>query len=729
MPDTGNANKKNNTPDVVNRDQTVKLPEQPKPTGNTAAKQPEEAPAASRMSFTGKMLGQRYLLGKELGFGGMAIVYQAHDTTLEREVAVKVMQPQLTRDVSFEKRFEREAKSAASLVSPHIVSIYDWGNKNGICYIVMELLNGVDVKTLITDNGPFDCRSTARIAAQMCEALSEAHSKGIIHRDIKPQNIMVLNDGNVKLMDFGIARPSNSDLTTTSVVLGTAHYISPEQAQVGDIGPAADLYSLGVVMYECVTGELPFDGDNATAVALKQITEAPVPPSQLNPLVDPTMEQIILKCMAKKAENRFESADELGHVLENYMRGNKVNIPMPADPTFNQAETAYMPPAQPQYDPGATRAMNGGYQNAQQNWNGQAGPYATGQIMVDPNGPGMPGGPQQYEDEEEESWWTTKKKALVGVAIVLLLALTAFGIASALSGGGNDNNNNANNNNIANTNNNNNANNNNNNNNENLNNENLNNNNVNEPKMLTVPGLVGKTRAQAMTDASAAGFKNVKVEEAFSDEVETGIVMAQDPAEGIQLSEKNAAITLTVSKGPEVATVPSVVGLTLEEARNALSAQGFTAGNIEEVVSDQAAGTVIRQAITGDAKPGTTIDLTVSTGAKKVSIPGVVGQTLSSAYAALAGFQVEVEGSQDPDAIVTNQTTGQLEEGGTVKLTTKEPKKEEPQPVENTTNNNNNSSGNKTNDNNNNDSGNANGGNTDDNGNAGNNENEDNNGE
>ena len=687
MPDTGEK-RNTNSNGAADQGRTAQMPQR---TQATSAQKPKEEPqAASRMSFTGKMLGQRYLLGRELGYGGMAIVYQAHDTVLEREVAVKVMQPQLTRDVSFEKRFEREAKSAASLVNPHIVSVYDWGNKNGICYMVMELLNGVDVKTLIEDNGPFDCRSTARIASQMCEALSEAHSKGIIHRDIKPQNIMVLNDGNVKLMDFGIARPNNSDLTTTSVVLGTAHYISPEQAQVGDIGPTADIYSLGIVMYECVTGELPFDGDNATAVALKQITEAPVPPSQLNPLVDPTMEQIILKCMAKKAENRFSTADELNNVLENYMRGNKVNIPGAYDTAFSQAETAYMPPANPQgYQGDVTRAMPGSYQQGQRY--GQPA-YGTGQFYA-PGQPGMEG-----MEEEEEGWWTTQKKVIVGVIIALLLALTVFGIASALGGSGNDNTNtNANNNNAVNTANNNNANKNNANNNNadnNNNAENENNENKNtEPKKISVPGLIGKTRAQALADASAAGFKDVKVEEAFSDEFDEGIVMNQSPVEGASV-EADSPVTITVSKGPEVATVPSVVGMTLDEARAALEAQGFTSGNIEEVVSDQTAGTVIRQAITGDAKPGIAIDLTVSTGAKKVSIPGVVGQTLSAAYAALSGFQVVVEGSDDPEAIVTHQTTGQIEEGGTVTLTTKEPKKDPVVPENNTNNANGNGNGN-----------------------------------
>lgn len=273
-----------------------------------------------------KVLGGRYTVQDKIGIGGMATVYRGLDNVLGRTVAIKTMLPQYAADPSFAARFKQEAQAAAALQSPYIVGVYDWGKDNDTYYIIMEYLRGTDLKSGIRKHGALDCRKVAQIGSQICQALSVAHKHDIIHRDIKPQNIMVQPDGNIKVMDFGIARAKNSHLTADNSVLGTAHYVSPEQTQGKELGPTSDLYSLGIVMYEAATGKVPFDGDDAIAVALKQVNEQPVPPSQRNSQIDATLEGIILKCMQKNPADRFQTADELRRVLNDYLAGRIVNL-------------------------------------------------------------------------------------------------------------------------------------------------------------------------------------------------------------------------------------------------------------------------------------------------------------------------------------------------------------------------------------------------------------------
>jgi len=241
------------------------------------------------------MLGGRYQVQDKIGTGGMATVYRGQDQVLGRTVAIKMMLPQYANDPSFAARFKQEAQAAAALSSPYIVSVYDWGKDGESYYIVMEYLRGTDLKSGIRKHG--------------------------VHRDIKPQNIMVQPDGNIKVMDFGIARAKNSSLTTDNSVLGTAHYVSPEQSTGKPLGPTTDIYSLGIVMYEAATGRVPFAGDDAISVAMKQVNEAPQPPSLINPNVDPALEAIILRCMEKNPADRYQSADELARALRDFIAG------------------------------------------------------------------------------------------------------------------------------------------------------------------------------------------------------------------------------------------------------------------------------------------------------------------------------------------------------------------------------------------------------------------------
>ena len=277
-------------------------------------------------SMIGRTFNNRYKLIERVGLGGMAEVYRAEDSVLGRTVAVKVMLPQYAADPTFTKRFRQEAASAANLQSPYIVSIYDWGLDGETYYIVMEFLRGTDLKTAIKERGAINQRKAAEIGSQVAQALSVAHAGGIIHRDIKPQNIMIQPDGNIKVMDFGIARAGDAGLSQTATVLGTAHYVSPEQAQGKELTGASDIYSLGVVLYEATTGKLPFDGQDAVSVAVKQVNEIPVPPSSINPNIDPALEAIIMKAMEKDPERRFKDASEMRHILNDYLAGRPVNL-------------------------------------------------------------------------------------------------------------------------------------------------------------------------------------------------------------------------------------------------------------------------------------------------------------------------------------------------------------------------------------------------------------------
>ena len=268
----------------------------------------------------GRMLSGRYQVQDKIGTGGMATVYRGQDQVLGRTVAIKMMLPQYANDPSFAARFKQEAQAAAALSSPYIVSIYDWGKDGESYYIVMEYLRGTDLKSGIRKHGALDSRKVAQIGSQIAQALSVAHRHDIIHRDIKPQNIMVQPDGNIKVMDFGIARAKNSSLTTDNSVLGTAHYVSPEQSTGKPLGPTTDIYSLGIVMYEAATGRVPFIGDDAISVAMKQVNEL-LSHLAINPNVDPALEAIILRCMEKNPADRYQSADELARALRDFIAG------------------------------------------------------------------------------------------------------------------------------------------------------------------------------------------------------------------------------------------------------------------------------------------------------------------------------------------------------------------------------------------------------------------------
>jgi eukaryotic-like serine/threonine-protein kinase len=512
-----------------------------------------------------RVLAGRYEIDALLGQGGMARVFRGTDRVLDRTVAIKVLSPQFADDDQFVTRFRREAQAAAGLNHPNIVSVYDTGDQGDVHFIVMEYIEGRTLRDVIRSEGPLLPERAAEIGEAVARALSTAHQAGLVHRDIKPGNIMLTRDGEVKVMDFGIARTSTGDtLTQTAAVLGTASYLSPEQAQGLTVDARSDLYSLGCVLYEMLTARAPFTGDSPVAIAYKHVKEDPVPPSHLNPDVPPTLDAVVLKCMAKNPANRYETAEELRADLERARRG----LPTLATPVLAGDATAVV-----------------------------TGPVDTGETAV------MTGMPPD-EQEGGRRWWLIALGVIVALAA---LGLAAFFLVRSL---------------------------------------------LPPPtELVPVPNVVGQPEDEAVDTLEEAGF-SVQVDEQFDPEVRRGLVISQDPP-AEERAEEGSEVSLVVSRGPPPEAVPSVVGETLESAQEILSGAGFEVGTVTEEESDEDEGIVLEQDPPGDteARPGTAVNLVVSSGPATVAVPDVICQDLGSAQAEVedAGFDFVVTGSRFSD--------------------------------------------------------------------------------
>ena len=561
-----------------------------------------------------QVLGGRYLLKDKVGSGGMATVYRAQDQVLDRTVAVKIMLPQYAADATFAARFKQEAQAAAGLSSPYIVGVYDWGKDGDTYYIVMEYLRGTDLKSGVRSHGALDPKKVAQIGSQICGALSVAHKHEIIHRDIKPQNIMVLPDGNIKVMDFGIARAKNSHLTQDNNVLGTAHYVSPEQTRGQELGPTSDIYSLGVVMYECATGQVPFDGDDAISVALKQVNELPVPPSQINPNLDADLELIILKCMEKDPANRFQTADELRQVLNSYLAGRQVDVPEPTR-VLGAVPVSGMGATETRVMSDQTQAM--------------VRPVGSGNTAVRPSSISGRSNASSYEDEEPKGG---KGKIIAGIiAAIAVIGIIAFIAMSTLGGAAS----------------------------------------------VTVPNVLGSTEEEAREAIESAGLEVGHVDHGYSDEFAEGEVMGQTPSGG-QGAREGDEVDITISRGPEpveTVPVPNLMGMTQEEAEQALEEVGLTPSASTEA-NDAEEGTVFEQSPVADeeVEKGTVVTFKVSSGPDTTAVPNVTGDSRSAATSALsnAGFGVDYEerysSSVAAGYVISYSPGGQQAPGTTITL-------------------------------------------------------------
>jgi predicted Ser/Thr protein kinase len=282
------------------------------------------------MATTPLLLGDRYEVGRLLGAGGMAEVFEGRDRLLARRVAIKVLLAEFAQDPSFLVRFKREAQAAASLSHPNIVAVYDTGVEGGTNFIVMEYVEGRTLRDLLRIGGPPPAERAAAIASDVCDALAAAHARGLIHRDVKPGNVMLTGEGVVKVMDFGIARATTAEaITQTAAVVGTAQYISPEQVQGREVDARSDLYSLGCLLYELLTGRVPFSGESPVAIAYRHVREEPVPPRRIDPRVPAAFEAITLRAMAKNPDHRYQTAVEMHADLERALAGQPIAAAAP----------------------------------------------------------------------------------------------------------------------------------------------------------------------------------------------------------------------------------------------------------------------------------------------------------------------------------------------------------------------------------------------------------------
>ena len=626
----------------------------------------------------GRVFNGRYRITERIGIGGMAEVYKAQDQTLGRIVAVKVMLPQYAADPEFAARFKQEAASAANLQSPYIVNVYDWGHDDGTYFIVMEYVRGTDLKSAILQRGAINQRKVAEIGSQVCQALSVAHNQDIIHRDVKPQNIMVQPDGNVKVMDFGIARAKNSVKSQTSSVLGTAHYISPEQAQGKELTGASDMYSLGCVLYEAATGQLPFDGPDAVSVAMKQVQEEPLPPSQVKPDISPDLEAIILKAMDKNPYNRFQTARDMKQALDDFLMGRPVNIAGAAS-GFASAPTSVMGSVPGMAnEAGGTAVMQpiGGDAGMKTNSYRGGNDIDMGKAKSKKRGPliavaaiaaiaviaalafaitgGLGGGdkvPNVIGQTQEAAVQTIEKAGYtVGTVTEDYDAETVAGRVckqdpeadSDLEKGGKIN--------IV----------------------------ISKGvKKGSIPNLSGMTSEQAEKALKDAGLKAQYAGNEASD-ADKDTVSRQDPAAGKEVDE-GTTVKYWISTGPEDTSVPNVVGSDQASAKAQLESAGFTVQVETGDYSDKyGEGIVMSQSPNGGKlEKGGTVTITVSQGQdpekNKVTVPTVTGMSQSEAINTLLSYNLAYAldtasaGSGTPGTVAKQSVTvGKKVDSGTV---------------------------------------------------------------
>jgi beta-lactam-binding protein with PASTA domain len=576
----------------------------------------------------------RYRVLRKLGSGGMADVYCAEDQQLGRRVALKLLYRRFAEDDNFVERFRREASSAAGLNHPSIVSIYDRGEWDGTYYIAMELIEGRTLKDVIREHGPAPPDAAVDVAVQILRAARYAHKRGIVHRDLKPHNVMVDDEGRVKVTDFGIARAGASDMTETGSIMGTAQYLSPEQAQGEPVDARSDLYSIGIVLYEMLTGRVPFDAESAVTIALKQVSETPIAPMDLNPEVPPALDAVVLRALAKDRAGRYADADEFIAALEAARAAPQEVIAPPLVPIADVLEEderrgrrwwlwllialalaaiaigAYLTLRPEQLEvPDVIGRESATASQILQNRGFEVDvvPVVNPDVERD-----------HVATQDPDPGTTAPEGSVVSITV---------------STG---------------------------------------------PGEAPVPTVEGLPRREAEALLREAGFES-EIERAFSADVRRGRVIEASPPAGTSL-ERGSTVTLTVSRGVEQVAVPDVTGESEANARSEIEGAGLRVGEITGEVSEEAEpGTVVDQDPAGgtEVDEGSAVDLVVTEAPPEVEVPDVLEQSEADARAALedAGFTVRVREEETPveseDGVVIDQSPSggeQRPEGSRVTL-------------------------------------------------------------
>ena len=551
--------------------------------------------------YIGKMLDNRYEILECIGTGGMAVVYKARCHRLNRLVAVKILKPELASDAEFRRRFHDESQAVAMLSHTNIVTVYDVSHSDGLDYIVMELVDGMTLKQYMQKRGaPLNWREALHFITQIVRALGHAHSRGIIHRDIKPQNILVLRDGSVKVTDFGIARiTSAAQATLTQEALGSVHYISPEQARGSHIDGRSDLYSAGVVLYEMLTGRLPFEGETPVSVAIQHINSIPIPPRDLNPSIPPALEAITLKAMAPKVEDRYASADEMLDDLEEFRKNPDV-VPEHA----REVEAMLDEPTR--VVPVADIKQEAEAQRSHRSQSRETPGYRDDSSYRRPARPQRQPAEDDYDDEEEESRRRGVPPILIAIlAILVFVGGMFFFIYNFFIKGM-----------------------------------------TTTPKDLEVPDLSPYTLSQLQEDTSLYEGFTLKFEYQESDEHEENTVIDQKPKAG-ESAREGSEITIVISQASEPVIMPDLENKYGISAMNELTKMGLVPEpeyeNDDEITADY----VIRTSPQAGESltKGQTVKVVISMGPKTemVTVPPFLNMDINQAKSAAEMYGLVVE--------------------------------------------------------------------------------------
>lgn len=550
----------------------------------------------------GIFLGKRYEVLSKIGAGGMADVYKGKDHMLQRYVAIKVLKREFREDSTFVKKFRSEAQAAAGLIHPNIVNVYDVGEDRGLYYMVMELVEGITLKEYIDRKERLSANEVISIAIQMCNGIEAAHERQIVHRDIKPHNVMISKDGKVKVTDFGIAKATTSTTVSTSA-MGSVHYTSPEQARGGYVDIKSDIYSVGITLYEMVTGHVPFNGETAVEVAVKHLQDEITPPSESVPDIPYSLEQIILKCTQKNSERRYENMSGLIQDLKHSLVDpegdfvqmiplNNADTVIITEDELNDIRGAYTEDETDDYDSGGDGYTDEEYDDEYDN------EYDDG---------------EEYGRDSDEMNPRMNKVVKILTIVVALLILIVLGVVVGRASGifkfgqGTEA--------------------------------------VDSEGRLKVPSVEGRKEGEAKEILEEAGLKCKVKARRQSKKYDEGYVIEQSPEAGKQV-KKGTEIEIVVSSGrtADEETVPDVAGMDEAAAQKMLNDKGFSKITTEAVYSEEPQGTVIGTDPAAGTKTAkdTEIIMKVSKGSEKITVPNVVGKSENDAKNEIAGAGLQV---------------------------------------------------------------------------------------